>query len=323
MARLLAIFIWLMAVITVRLFVWPKWWLPEAVSAHSGSIDRQLKITLAVIGTGFLFTQVALGLAIWRFREKKTRVAAYSAGNALIDLNQNKKDSDHFNQREHWGEHGGGGEDQTHQDPRDPRDPRGSFLYPKVVWIELALTVVTGIVFVTLAITGQQVWARLQLNQAPPDAMRIEVTAQQFVWNFRYPGNDGKFGPTDPRLYNDADNSIGARPGPLGIESGDPAGKDDIVTGSMGIPAGRPINLTLRAKDVTHDFYVPALRLKHDAVPGMKIDIHFTAMKEGRYEIACAELCGQLHHQMRAILEVMSQSDYEEWLKQRSPKAMQ
>jgi len=183
--------------------------------------------------------------------------------------------------------------------------------------VEVILAVITAAIFIILAITGQRVWGRLNLSQIPPDAIPIEVTAQQFVWNFRYPGTDGKFGRSDPRLYNDADNSVGARPGPLGIDPRDPAGKDDIVTGSLVIPAGRQINLTLRAKDVTHDFYVPALRLKYDAVPGMRINIHFVAMKEGRYEIACAELCGQLHHQMRAILEIKSQGDFDDWLRKK------
>jgi cytochrome c oxidase subunit 2 len=158
------------------------------------------------------------------------------------------------------------------------------------------------------------------LNQAPPDAVQVEVTAQQFQWYFRYPGTDGRFGTTHPKLYNDADNSVGARPGPLGIDPNDPSGRDDVVTGLMVVPVNRPINVTLRAKDVTHDFFVPVLRLKQDAVPGLKINIHFTATKEGRYEIACAELCGQLHHQMRAYLEVKSQAEFEKWLDEKAPK---
>src|SRR5262249_50235432 len=135
-----------------------------------------------------------------------------------------------------------------------------------------------------LAITNQRVWAELQLNQPSRGGIEIEVVGQQFVWNFRYPGADGKFGRTDPRLFNDADNSIGARPGPLGIDSKDPAGRDDIVsTGLLVVPVNRPISLRLRAKDVTHDFYAPALRLKQDAVPGLNINIHFTATVYGRY----------------------------------------
>jgi cytochrome c oxidase subunit 2 len=238
--------------------------LPESVSAHSAAIDRQFKITLIVIGVGFLLTHAALGYAVWRYRAKNGERASHSSGNARV---------------------------------------------------EIILAAITGVIFIALAGAGQMVWARLRLNQARPDAVQIEAVAQQFVWNFRYPGADGEFGRVDPRLYNDADNSIGARPGPLGIDPTDPAGKDDVVTTTLVAPINRPISLTLRSKDVIHDFYVPALRLKQDAVPGMRINIHFTATREGRYEIACAELCGRLHHQMRAYLDVKSPRDYEEWLK--------
>ncbi len=267
MSRLLAIAIWLTAIITAGLFVWPKWRLPESVSAHTPLIDHQFKITLAIIGAGFLLTHAALGYAVWRYRAKQGERASHSHGDARA---------------------------------------------------EILLAAVTAVVFIAMAITGQQVWAQLRLNQAPPDAVRVEAVAQQFVWNFRNAGADGKFGRTEPRLYNDADNSIGARPGPLGIDPNDPAGRDDIVTPRLVAPVNRPISLTLRSKDVVHDFYVPALRLKQDAVPGMKINIHFTATREGRYEIACAELCGQFHHQMRAYLDVKSQRDYEEWLRENS-----
>jgi cytochrome c oxidase subunit II len=267
MSRLLAIIIWSIAIITAGLFIWPKWRLPESISAHSAAIDHQFKITLIIIGVGFLLTHAVLGYAVWRYRAKNGERASHSSGNARV---------------------------------------------------EIILAAITAVVFITLAITGQRVWARLQLNQAPPNAIRVEAVAQQFVWNFRYPGADGMFGRTDPRLYNDADNSIGARPGPLGIDPADPAGKDDVVTTTLVAPVNRPISLTLRSKDVIHGFYVPALRLKQDAVPGMRINIHFTATREGRYEIACAELCGQFHHQMRAYLDAQSPRDYEEWLKKNS-----
>jgi cytochrome c oxidase subunit 2 len=264
MSRLFAIAIWLLSILTIGLFAWPSWRLPEAISAHSVAIDRQFKITMIVIGIGFFLAHSALGYAVWRYRARGDERAAYTPGNARI---------------------------------------------------EIALAMATGAVFITLAIAGQRVWAQLRLNQPQPDAVQVEAVAQQFVWNFRYPGPDGKFGRTDPQLYQDANNSIGARPGPLGIDPNDPAGKDDVVTTILAAPVDRPINLTLRSKDVIHDFFVPALRMKQDAVPGMKINIHFTAKREGRYEIACAELCGQFHHQMRAYLDVMAPRDFEAWLK--------
>jgi cytochrome c oxidase subunit 2 len=178
--------------------------------------------------------------------------------------------------------------------------------------VETFFVILTAVVFVTTAVLGQRVWAQLHLNDAPAGAVEIEVTGQQFVWNFRYPGADGKFGANDPKLYNDQEN-------PVGVNPKDPASKDDITSvGLMTIPVNRPVKLILRSKDVTHSFFVPQLRIKQDTVPGMKINLHFTAMKEGKYEIACAELCGLGHHRMRAFLDVKSPADYEKWLKERA-----
>ncbi len=185
--------------------------------------------------------------------------------------------------------------------------------------LELIGAAVTAVVFVSLAVFGQRVWAQLYLYDAPPNAISIEVTGQQFVWNFRYPGPDTKFGVTRPDLYNDEDNSPMARPGPVGIEPSDPTGKDDVVTvGIVVVPIGKPVRLLLRAKDVTHSLFVPELRLKQDAVPGMKINVHFVPTREGRFEIACAELCGIGHHRMRAFLEVRSQVEFEQWLAEKA-----
>lgn len=181
--------------------------------------------------------------------------------------------------------------------------------------LEIAGAIATALVFVTLAVFGERVWAQLYLGDVPADALQVEVTGQQFVWNFRYPGLDQKFGASSPLLYNDEDNSPTSRPGPLGIDPKDDAGRDDLVSvGVMVVPVGRPVKIILRAKDVTHSFFVPELRVKQDAVPGMRISIHFTPTREGRYEIACTELCGIGHHRMRAFFEVRSQSEFEGWL---------
>ncbi len=153
--------------------------------------------------------------------------------------------------------------------------------------LEVFFTVLTAVVFVTLAVLGQRVWIGVHLNAAAADAVHIEVTGQQFLWNFRYPGPDGKFGNTKPELYNDEDNSATARPGPLGIDPADPAGKDDLVSvGTLVVPVNREVNLTLRSKDVTHSLFLPSMRFKQDTVPGLKISLHFKPVKEGRYEIA-------------------------------------
>ena len=86
----------------------------------------------------------------------------------------------------------------------------------------------------------------------------------------------------------------------------------------MAVPINRPIQLLLRSKDVTHAFSVRELRVKQDTVPGLVIPIQFTASKTGKFEIACAELCGLGHHRMRSFIDVLSQEEYEEWLRDNS-----
>ncbi|HEV2904052.1 MAG TPA: cupredoxin domain-containing protein, partial [Pyrinomonadaceae bacterium] len=168
-----------------------------------------------------------------------------------------------------------------------------------VVW-----TIVTAIVFIGLAVMGQRVWAALHLNPAPAGATQIEVTAQQFAWNMRYAGSDKVFGRTDIQYIDDATN-------PVGVVDTDAGGKDDISTPTLVIPANRPVELILKSKDVTHAFWVPQLRFKQDLVPGMAIRVHFTANKVGKYELACAELCGMNHFKMKTFMLVLPQADFD------------
>src|SRR5690348_948196 len=69
--------------------------------------------------------------------------------------------------------------------------------------LEVLWTVITAVVIIALGVMGQSVWASLRLNDAPPGSYSIEVVAQQFQWNFHYPGKDGKLGRTDPSLIDD------------------------------------------------------------------------------------------------------------------------
>jgi len=165
--------------------------------------------------------------------------------------------------------------------------------------LEVVWTVITAIVFIGLAVMGQSVWASLRLYDAPPGSYTVEVVAQQFQWNFHYAGNDNLFGRTDPRLIDDSALNF------IGLDESDANARDDAVTTTLAIPVNRPVELRLRSKDVIHSFWVPPLRFKQDLVPGMEIKVHFTATRVGRYELACAELCGQLHFKMRAYMLVL------------------
>lgn len=179
--------------------------------------------------------------------------------------------------------------------------------------LEALWTTATAVIFVGLALIGRSAWADLHFIGAAPGAVQVEITGAQFEWQFRYSGPDGKFGSTDPKRINEAAGN------PLGLDLNEPEAKDDVVMPIMAVPVNREIEVTLRSKDVIHDFFVPNLRIKQDAVPGIAVKIHFTATKIGKYEVACAELCGLGHYKMKTDFLVMSEEDFQKWLKDNAP----
>ena len=142
--------------------------------------------------------------------------------------------------------------------------------------MEVTWTLLTAILFIGLNLSGEKIWAEARFQGAAPGAVQVEVTGLQFAWYFRYPGPDGKLGRTKPELE---DASVG---NPVGIDPDDPASKDDIVTGTMYLPVDREAEVVLRSQDVIHSFFVPAMRFKQDAVPGLMIHMHFTPTKTRR-----------------------------------------
>ncbi len=170
--------------------------------------------------------------------------------------------------------------------------------------LEVIWTIVTAVVFIGLAVMGQSVWANLRFSQAPAGAFQVSVVAQQFQWNFHYSGKDGVVGRTDPRLIDDSSLNF------IGLDYNDPNARDDAVHSVLAVPVNRPVELILRSKDVIHNIWVPQLRFKQDLVPGMVISVHFTPVRVGKYELACAELCGQLHYAMKSYLLVLPEEEH-------------
>jgi cytochrome c oxidase subunit 2 len=175
---------------------------------------------------------------------------------------------------------------------------------------EAFLLIGTAVILTILVFMGQRVWASIYFTDVPSDALTIQVTGEQFLWNFHYAGPDNTFGRTDYKLITATNN--------IGLDRTDPAAKDDVVmVGMAHMPVGRPVRVRLRSKDVIHSFFLPNLRVKQDAVPGMAIEIWFTPNKAGDYEIACAELCGLGHYKMKGFLTIdQSQADFDKWLQQ-------
>ena len=169
------------------------------------------------------------------------------------------------------------------------------------------------LVFLTLlyawmAISAQRLWSTIRYQGAAPNALQVEVTGMQFQWYFRYPGSDGVFGRTRPDLVSAPTGN------PLGLDHSDPHSADDIVSSVLVLPAGREVDLGIRSLDVIHGFFIPGMRLKQNAVPGMEMHVHFTPSIPGDYPILCSQVCGSGHARMQTHLHVVSASEYTAWL---------
>ena len=141
--------------------------------------------------------------------------------------------------------------------------------------VEVPLIAGTLTLFIVFWVIGYGQYCRMQ---APPKgAMEVYVMAKQWMWKFSYPD-----GPS--------------------------------ATEQLTVPAGRPVRLLMTSRDVIHSFYVPALRLKQDVIPGRYVSTWFLADRPGRYPIYCAEYCGVSHSRMLGEVVVLPQAAYEEWL---------
>lgn len=175
-------------------------------------------------------------------------------------------------------------------------------------------TVLVGAEIMVLTLVGTKVWGGIFLSPPDPQALHIDVQAEQFAYYFRYPGADGKLGAVHPELIDDGNNNF------FGLDpANDTTARDDIVSGSLVVPVNRPILLTLHSKDVGHAFYVPDLRIQQDFVPGLAIPLQFTATQVVKKEIVCTQLCGLGHFNMRAYLDVQTADQFQQWLSDQAP----
>ena len=193
----------------------------------------------------------------------------------------------------------------SHKPPASLPDASGIWRW-ELLWL-----VVTAVFFAGLAWSGAASWqaanAQAATRQAP---IEVEVTGTQFAWYFRYPGGDGKFGRTLPQLIDPAQGNAAA----IGLDANDPASADDVVTQILVLPQNQPVELRLRSHDVIHSFFVPELRFKQDAVPGLDNSLRFLPVRAGDYELVCAQLCGLGHHRMRSRVRIVSPAEFATWM---------
>ncbi|MFZ0632804.1 MAG: cytochrome C oxidase subunit II [Acidobacteriaceae bacterium] len=171
----------------------------------------------------------------------------------------------------------------------------------------LVLFAITAL-YIAMDITGHQLWAARREAGPAEHPVKVEVTGVQFQWYFRYPGADGIYGRIRPALVSAPNGN------PLGLDPTDPHSQDDVVSSVLVLPADRPVDLRLRSQDVIHGFFIPGMRLKQDAIPGMIGHLQFTPTTPGDYVILCSQVCGLGHARMQARLRVLPQPQYELWI---------
>jgi cytochrome c oxidase subunit 2 len=264
MAKLFAVTIFLIAILSAIPILRNTYHPVEDVSTHGQAIDDQLSDTMWEAGISFLASQMLLAWFIWRFS----------------------------------------GDRPGEKSKTFPGGAKG---------LVAAAIVLVGVEVFALGIFGVKAWAAIYFTPPGANAMPIQVQAGQFAFYFRYPGPDGTLGPIHPDKISEANANF------FGLDTtNDQDSKDDIVTAEMAIPVNREVRLLMHSKDVSHSFYVPALRIHQDFVPGLDIQLHFTATKIGKYEIVCSQLCGLGHYNMKAYLDVLSQQDFDDWLKKQA-----
>ena len=120
----------------------------------------------------------------------------------------------------------------------------------------------------------------VDIERKPKREMVVDVTGQQFAWSYRY-----------------------KQPG-----------RPTVNTDTLYVPMGESVRFNIQSTDVIHDFWVPAFRLKVDAVPGITTHYRIKPVRKGAYAVVCAELCGLGHSTMRSTVHVVSRANFDAWL---------
>jgi cytochrome c oxidase subunit 2 len=143
------------------------------------------------------------------------------------------------------------------------------------LWLEIAWSAIPLVIALAMFVWGTRVF--FKLYRPPADAVEYYSVGKQWMWKFQHP---------------DGHREINA----------------------LHIPVGRPIKLKLTSEDVIHSFFVPAFRVKQDALPGRYTQVWFQATKPGTYHLFCAEYCGGEHSRMIGSIIALEPRQYEEWL---------
>ncbi len=260
----------------------------ESASIHGKSIDSMFDITLWFTGIVFFVTQILLFWYAFKYRSQKGKKGIYFPGSTKLEL----------------------------------------------IW-----SIVPSIVLVILVARGLIAWNEIMADTKPDEnAIEIEATGFQFAWNIRYGGPDGLIGTKNYKKITPLNV--------VGQDWNDIKNLDDFNADNIVLPVNKKVRVRITARDVLHNFYLPHFRVKMDAVPGLPTFFVFTPTKTTEeyrenlrkykeyqalsdpndpnsepmwkafnFELACAELCGTGHYSMRKLVTIVSEQEYEAWLK--------
>jgi len=145
----------------------------------------------------------------------------------------------------------------------------------EALWLEITWSVIPLFIMLAMFAWGTRVFVKAY--RAPKGALEYSSIGRQWMWKFQHP-----------------------------------QGQREINT--LHVPKGVAIKLNLNSEDVIHSFYVPAFRIKQDAVPGKDTSLWFKADKTGTFHLFCAEYCGAEHSRMIGSVIVMEPAEYQAWL---------
>ncbi len=199
---------------------------------------------------------------------------------------------------------------------------RKAYFYPDNHKLEIFWTAIPAIVLTTLVLFGYTSWRSITYDMPRDTELpKVEVLAEQFAWNFRYPGESGKLGKTNYLLFEE---------NAMGLDFEDEYAQDDIVTRELWLPVNQEVILKFRSKDVIHSAHLHHFRLQMYTTPGMPSQFRFTPTKtteemrqitgneDFEFELACNQICGVAHYNMRSVVKIVEQDEYEAWLNEQT-----
>ena len=203
-----------------------------------------------------------------------------------------------------------------------------AYYYPHNNTLEKYWTITPAIALTVLVLMGFFTWRGItNVSKTDRDsAIQVEVTAHQFAWDVRYGGKDNVNGKKNYKLIGSL-NGLNN----LGLDLSDKKNFDDLKVTEIVLPVNKSVRFTLGSMDVLHSFYMPHFRAQMNCVPGMATYFQFTPkittaeMREKTndpkfdYKLYCAKICGGSHYNMQFAVRVVSQKEYDKWLKEQKP----